>query len=347
MSEPRACVWEWRKGRAMMGQASEKPNRKELTQAIKAQALKVGGDVVGAAPVERWDDYVPEGYRPYDILPNAKSVVVVGARGPTMGSWRSPDSRVMEVNGYDFANDRAIHVVSDFIEQQAGYYAMQAPGLPTSGHQPPFSMMLAAVLAGLGTRSFAANIILNPRYGLLYYSAAITTADLVPDAMLEQDVCPHTMCIATYKAIGKTPCLATCPADEGGCLDGSIGEGGCIEEAFDNRERCVSRAMNFGINSFQKALTDIVNEDDGETRNMMINSDFFTRSCASISFFKESVAQCFECMRVCPVAARHRELQQGRRGPCRSFLSIQRLTRNTKIKFSRCHSRSRSTIRSG
>ncbi|MDP7540350.1 MAG: hypothetical protein QF726_07820 [Alphaproteobacteria bacterium] len=69
----------------MMAQASEKPDRKELTQAIKAQALKVGGDVVGAAPVERWDDYVPEGYRPYDILPNAKSVVVVGARGRGLG----------------------------------------------------------------------------------------------------------------------------------------------------------------------------------------------------------------------------------------------------------------------
>ena len=67
-----------------------------------------------------------------------------------MGAWQCPDSRVMEVNGYDFANDRAVHVISDYIEREFGFYAMQAPSLPTGGHQPPASMMLAAVLAGLG-----------------------------------------------------------------------------------------------------------------------------------------------------------------------------------------------------
>ena len=284
-------------------------SREGITKAVKSLALTVGGDVVGVAPVERWDDFVPEGHRPYDILPDAKSVVVVGARGPTMGAWRCPDPRVMEVNGYDFANDRAIHVVADFIEKQGGYYAMQGPALPIGGNQPAFSMMLAAVLAGLGTRSFAANIILNPKYGLLYYSAAITTADLTPDPMLEQHVCPHPMCVATYNAIGKTPCMAVSPADEGWCLDGSIDENGEIEEVYYDRERCTSRAMNFGINSFQKSLVDIVNEDDPDTRKMMINSDFFTRSCTSISFFKESVAQCFECMRVCPIGRAERKLK--------------------------------------
>ena len=281
----------------------------ERSEAVKAMALKFGGDVVGIAPVERWDDYVPEGHRPADILPGAKYVVVVGSRGPTSGSWKCPDHRVMEINGYDFANDRSIHVVADFIERTYGHYAMQAPGLPTGGQQPVMSMMIAAVLSGLGTRSFAANIILNPKYGLLYYSAAITTADLVADPMLEQHVCPHPMCVATYRSIGKTPCMAACPADEGGCLDGSIDDDGEIEDIYYDRERCVSRAMNFGINSFQKALTEIIDEEDSETRNTMIHSDFFTRSCTSISFYKESVAQCFECMRVCPIGRAERKLK--------------------------------------
>jgi len=35
----------------MTAQESKKPDRKKLTQAIKAQALKVGGDVVGGAPL--------------------------------------------------------------------------------------------------------------------------------------------------------------------------------------------------------------------------------------------------------------------------------------------------------
>ena len=39
---------------------------------VKEKALGFGADVVGIAPVDRWDEFVPEGYRPYDLLPGAK-----------------------------------------------------------------------------------------------------------------------------------------------------------------------------------------------------------------------------------------------------------------------------------
>ncbi|MBL4758679.1 MAG: hypothetical protein JKY32_13915 [Rhizobiales bacterium] len=279
------------------------------TAAIKSLALSMGGDVVGIAPVERWREYVPDGYLPEDILPGAKSVIVVGSRGPSAGAWQSPNHRIMEVNGYDFANDRALHVVCDHIEMNYGYYAMQAPGLPVAGHQPKMSMMLAAVLSGLGTRSLAANIILNPKYGLLYYSACLTTLPLEYDDRLEQDVCPAPMCVKIFRAGGKTPCMAVCPSDDGGCLDGDIDEDGKISFSYFDRERCVHRAMNFGINSFQKAMGEIAAEEDKDRRDVMINSDFFNRSCSAISHYKESVAQCFECMRVCPVGRSERKLK--------------------------------------
>lgn len=279
------------------------------TEKIKQFALNAGANVVGVADPRAWEEYVPEGHRPYDILPGARSVVVVGSRGPTAGAWRSPKHRLMEVNGYDFRNDAASHGVADMIEHQYDHQAIQAPALPTSGHQPPMSMMLSAVLAGLGTRSLAANIILNPKYGLLYYSACITTLELEFDHRLEQDVCPHPMCVQTFRRFGKTPCMAACPSDEGGCLDGSIDEQGQIESSFYDRERCVSRAMNFGINSFQKALLQIVTEDDQETQKNMLHSDFFSRSCSAITHYKESVAQCFECMRVCPIGRAERKLK--------------------------------------
>ena len=277
--------------------------------AIREVALGAGVDVVGIAPASRWDEFVPEGHRPYDILPGAKSVVVVGCRGPTAGAWQSPDHRLIEMSGYDFANDRGIHVVADFIEDRYRHYAIQAPGLPVGGHQPTFSMMLAAVLAGLGTRSFAANIVLNPKFGLLYYSACITTLELPFDDMLEQGVCPHPMCVQVYKHGGRTPCQMACPSDDGGCLSGTMDAEGRIESVYYDRERCVSRAMNFGINSFQKAMEQIAREDDARKRKMMIYSDFFTRSCSGISFYKESVAQCFECMRVCPIGRAERKLK--------------------------------------
>ena len=288
---------------------AEQDNQTGQAQRIKQVALDTGADVVGIAAVGAWDEHVPENRRPADILPNAKSVVVVGRRGPTAGAWRSPDHRVMEVNGYDFRNDVAVHAVADFIENEFHHYAIQAPGLPAAGHQPPFSMMLAAVLAGLGTRSLAANIILNPRYGMLYYSACITTLPLPADAMIEQDVCPHPMCVISFRKYGKTPCLAACPVEEGGCLDGSIDEDGRIESSYYDRERCTSRAMNFGINSFQKAMQQIVAEEDAENQSNMIKSDFFSRSCSAITFYKESVAQCFECMRVCPIGRSERKLK--------------------------------------
>ena len=129
------------------------------------------------------------------------------------------------------------------------------------------------------------------------------------DRMLEQDVCPHHMCVESYRRFGKTPCMAACPSDEGGCLDGTIDDNGRIGYSYYDRERCVSRAMNFGINSFQKALAQIVAEEDEEKQTAMIHSDFFSRSCSAITHYKESVAQCFECMRVCPIGRQERKLQ--------------------------------------
>lgn len=281
----------------------------DATNQIKQAARAAGIDAVGIAPVERWDEAAPEGHCPADILPGARSVVVVGARGPTAGAWKCPDHRFMEVNGYDFRNDVVAHIVADHIESEHGHYSIQAPALSVSGHTPVMSMMLAVVLAGLGTRSLAANIILNPQHGLLYYSAVITTLELEPDPMLEQNVCPHPMCVATYKKIGKTPCTASCPADDGGCLDGSLDDEGNISYSYYDRERCSSRAMNFGINSFQKAMQQIVTEDEPDKQTNMINSDFFSRSCTAIGFFRESVAQCFECMRVCPITRQQRKLK--------------------------------------
>ena len=59
------------------------------TEQIKQFALGAGASVVGVADPRAWEEHVPEGHRPYDILPGARSVVVVGARGPTAGAWRS------------------------------------------------------------------------------------------------------------------------------------------------------------------------------------------------------------------------------------------------------------------
>ncbi len=283
--------------------------RLAATDEIKAIGQKAGALVLGIAAADAFNEFVPEGHHPGDLLPGAKSVIVAGNQGPTAGAWRSPDHRVMEITGYDFRENVAIHVMCDFIEREHGHQAIQAGSLPTGGHQPPMSMMLAAVLAGLGTRSLAANIILHPEYGLLYYAALITTLDLEPDHVLERDVCPSPHCVQMYRKLGTTPCLASCPKDEGGCLEGALDDEGRISYSFYDRERCTARSMNFGVGSLQKSLVQITDESDPDRRRSMIYSDFFTQSLSALCHNKESVAQCFECMRVCPVGQGHRRLR--------------------------------------
>src|SRR3990172_8445756 len=258
-----------------MGEQSERTCR------IKDVGREAGALVVGVAAVEAFNEFVPEGHRPADLLPGAQSGVVAGNLGPTAGAWRCPDHRVMEITGYDFRENVAIHVMSDFIEREYGYQAIQAASLPTAGHQPPMSMMLAAVLAGLGTRSLAANIILHPEYGMLYYAALITTLPLQPDHVVEKAVCPAPSCVKLYERLGTPPRLRACPASDGGCLDGTI-EGGRIRHSFYDRERCHSRAQTYGPGGFQKSLLAILDEDDPARRKTMLGSDFFTRRVSPV-----------------------------------------------------------------
>src|SRR5437879_11440096 len=147
---------------------------------LKAVGLKAGARVVGIAAIEAFREKVPEGCRPEDSLPGARSVVVAGGDGPTAGAWRSPDHRVMEITGYDLRENVAVHAMCDFIEGTLAHHAIQAPSLPVHGHEPPMSMMHAAELAGLGHRSLSVHLILHPEYGPLYYSALITTLPPAP-----------------------------------------------------------------------------------------------------------------------------------------------------------------------
>ena len=279
-----------------------------LTEQVKQVGLASGATVVGVADPAAFNEYVPSGHRPEDLMPGVRSVIVAGALGPTSAAWQSPNRRLMEITGYDFRENVATIVMAEHIEEVHGHMAMQAPTLPTSGQLPPMSMMLAAVLAGLGTRAIAANIILHPEYGLMYYAATLTTLPLLPDHQMEENVCPARSCTLLYEKTGKTPCMAVCPADEGGCIDATLDDGVITSSYFD-RERCSTRAMNYGIRGHLKQVELVTRLEDREARREVIYSDDFRRNLASIGRYKESVAQCFECMRVCPVGRNRRKLK--------------------------------------
>ncbi|MBI2203359.1 MAG: hypothetical protein HYU41_05850 [Candidatus Rokubacteria bacterium] len=266
---------------------------------IHEGALRAGAVVCGVADAAAFDAVAPAGHRPADLLPGARSVVVVGGAQPRAGDWLA-SPWVLESMG---TTDRIQSVgrrVAQMIESEFGYYALFVPPGVESGSNPFLSLMLAAELAGLGSRSLAGPI-LNRQHGMLYWSAVITTAPLEADTPEIDPACPAPPCRDMWEREGTTPCLAVCPVSAGGCLGGRIEKGRAIRTDYD-RERCGTRVHTHWIPGFQKVLDEALAEPDRERRKMLLYGDFFTRSLWAITYSSTNMAQCFECMRVCPAA---------------------------------------------
>src|SRR5262249_6344425 len=57
------------------------------TKHLNAHALKAGATVVGIADAAAFDAHAPAKHRPSDLLPGARTVVVVGGAQPRAGDW--------------------------------------------------------------------------------------------------------------------------------------------------------------------------------------------------------------------------------------------------------------------
>jgi len=276
----------------------------EAKARIKEFALKRGALVCGVATAKSFDAVAPEGHRPGDLLPGARSVVVVGGAPPRAGDWISPVPEHQETMGTSQRIEPIGRQIAYQIEEELGYYALYVPGGVSRGNQPFLSLMLAAELAGLGSRSLAGPI-LHAKYGMLYYAAVVTTLPLAPDEPLADPVCPAPTCVEMWEREGTTPCIKVCPASAGGCLDGRIENGRFVRTEYD-RNRCHTRVYTNWVGGFQKVLEATLNEPDKEKRKMLLYGTFFTRTLWSITYSGQSQAQCFECMRVCPVGQEYR-----------------------------------------
>ena len=151
----------------------------ELAEAATRSGVLLTGvasaDAFGAAP---------EGHRPADILPRAKSVVVLGGAQPRAGDWQSPNYQHMEVTTTSDRIQTIALKIARIIEDRFGYYAVCVPPGVDRGQQPFVSIMLAAELAGCGSRSLAGPV-LHPSYGFMYYAAVITTLPLPADRPID------------------------------------------------------------------------------------------------------------------------------------------------------------------
>jgi epoxyqueuosine reductase len=273
---------------------------------IAGIARKSGALVSGVAAAEAFD-LAPEGRRPGDLLPKARSVLVVGGAQPRAGDWQSPNYQHMEVTT---TSDR-IHglalKLARVVEDHYGYYAVCIPPGVDHGQQPFMSISMAAALAGCGSESLAGPV-LHPEYGFMYFGAIITTMPLPADSPLETPACPAAECVEMYTAEGTTPCTRVCPIEAGGCLGGRLEDGKIAARQYD-RARCTTRVQNYWVPGFQKVLAETLREKDSEKQKMMLFSSMFSRTLWSMTYANVSQGQCAECMRVCPVGQAHRTKQ--------------------------------------
>jgi len=274
---------------------------------LKRVALKGGAVVCGVADAAAFDALAPPGHRPTDLLPGARAVVVVGAAGPREGDWAATSPWVLSAMGTTERIQSVGRRLAQWIESDWGYYALFVPPGTAGGEVPFVSLMLAAELAGVGSRSLAGPV-LNREHGFMYWSAVITTAPLEVDGPETAPACPAPPCREMWEREHTTPCLRVCPLHEGGCLAGRLEDGRAVRTGYD-AARCNTRVHTHWVGGFQKVLEETLNEPDREKRKMLVYGDFMTRTLWAITYSSTNIAQCFECMRVCPAAHGLKEMR--------------------------------------
>jgi epoxyqueuosine reductase len=181
----------------------------KLKEETRRFILRKGADLVGVASVDRFVE-APEGTKPQDLLPKAKSVVSFALHIPD-GIVDSLPSASYQAQGYvvmtEMLNELGFHLAV-FLEKR-GYKSRAMPASygvkerRTVGDWPntkiyslaDFSHRHAAEKAGLGQIG-KNNLLITPKFGpRVRLQSVITTASLKPDPMIEKRICICKKCL--------------------------------------------------------------------------------------------------------------------------------------------------------
>ena len=270
-------------------------------EAVVAYGKRKGALAVGIADAEPLQRISPEGFGPRDIMPRVRSVIAIGVGGPTLGAWRASAKTMGFMGSSEGMAYRIAYGMAYFIEREFGAPTIYCP--PDSdqegGARIPFqSLKLHAELAGIGARSLAGDILLHPEFGMLYYGSVFTELALPADGPMTDNPCPAPSCVELYRRSGQTPCMKFCPVQ---CLAGEIDDEGRQAAMDFEMYKCAEMSQQYEIvpNVLHAAMA---TEDPDERENIMYGE------VSKMLFYKLSVnsggllGQCFECMRVCPIA---------------------------------------------
>jgi epoxyqueuosine reductase QueG len=267
---------------------------------VMAYARRHGALAVGVASVADIERVAPPGHRPSDVLPRVRSVISVGVGGPTAGDWFKPAKALAFNGGSESAAYRIAYGLAYFIELNFGERSVFCPPDPDPSKGTRVAMQslkLHAELAGIGARSIAGDILLHPEFGFMYYASTFTELELAPDAPMATNPCPAPSCVTLYERTGKTPCMKFCPVQ---CLHATIENRELIEARYE-MYKCAELTQQY--EPVPSLLERILDEPDPLERKSHLFGPQSQELWYKMAIGEgESVAQCFECMRVCPIA---------------------------------------------
>ena len=275
----------------------------EAKEAILGYCKKKGALVAGVADLEALERIAPAGHRPSDLMPRVKSVIALGVGGQTQGAWTLPAKAMAFFGSTEGRAYTITYGLAFMIERKYLARSIYCPPDidPELGSRVPLqSIKLHAELAGLGARSLAGDILLHPEYGYMYFASVFTELDLPPDKPMAENPCPAPSCTDMYRKTGQTPCMKFCPVQ---CLSGSIDEDGRQAEMHYDMAACAEMTQQY--ETLATVMAGAMNAETPEEREVMLH-----RPENKTLWYKMSVgsggllAQCFECMRVCPIATR-------------------------------------------
>jgi epoxyqueuosine reductase len=180
------------------GKSKSRPQNQAVKKAVIRFCRNRGVDLVGFAPVERWDkaDEVPSDFRPRAIWPPAKTIIVMGLEMPLPIVETTPSVVHMEL--YKTANRKLDQLAFDltrrlnrlghasFFFPRDGFGSMRAL---RENNRAAFSHVYAAKYAGLGTIG-ASHCLLTPEFGpRVRFVSVFTDAALPPNPMIPKDLC--------------------------------------------------------------------------------------------------------------------------------------------------------------
>ncbi len=223
------------KGRAEKGGSAAKRRAagrdQELKKLVKDFCRTREVDLVGFAPVGRWDEAgeVPPEFRPQAIWPPARTVIVMGLEMPLPIVETTPSIAHLEL--YKTANRKLDQLAYDltrhlnrlghasFFFPRDGFSSLKAL---RENNLAAFSHVMAAKYAGLGTIG-ASHCLLTPEFGpRVRFVSVFTAAEIPPDPMIEKDLCIKCEACARCcpkKAIGMRPDRVIGDYDKTACLE--------------------------------------------------------------------------------------------------------------------------------